>query len=180
MDKKECFRLGQITKPFGIKGEVIIYLDVDTPEKYAGLNSIYIDSKDGLHEKKVEHVRIKQNYAYVKLENINRIEETEIILKCEVFMPLSFLPHLGEKNFYLHEIVGFSVHDAVHGTIGKIENIMDMPAQRLLQINTGKQEILIPVNADFIEKVDRTNKTLYLKTPEGLINVYLSPDSEEN
>lgn len=179
MDKQDCFLLGQITKPFGIKGEVVLFLEVDTPEKYADLKSIYIDSVNGLQEFKIESLRLKQNYAYIKLENINKIEETEKLLKHEVHLPLSALPELGDKNFYLHEVIGFAVHDKTHGAIGNIESIMDVPAQRLLQVNNGKQEILIPVNIDFIDKVDRANKTLYLNTPEGLIDVYLNPGKEE-
>ena len=34
-------------------------------------------------------------------------------------------------------------------------------------------EILIPMNDEFITKVDRENKTIIVDTPEGLIDLYL-------
>lgn len=159
---------------------MVLYLDVDTPEKYAGLSSFYIESESGLDEHKIERLRLKQNLAFIKLENISKIEEAEHFLRKAVYLPLSFLPDLDDKNFYLHEVIGFSVHDKAHGSLGRIESIMEMPAQRLLQINSGKKEILIPVNTDFVSKVDRTEKILYLDTPEGLIDVYLYPGKDED
>ena len=34
MDKKDCFYLGKITKPFGYKGELVFWFDVDEPLNY--------------------------------------------------------------------------------------------------------------------------------------------------
>ena len=33
----EYFYLGLITKPFGYKGELTVFLDTDEPEKYCGI-----------------------------------------------------------------------------------------------------------------------------------------------
>ena len=38
----DYFYLGLITKTFGYKGQVIIYLDTDEPEKYADLKAVFI------------------------------------------------------------------------------------------------------------------------------------------
>ena len=48
MTTDECYRLGRITKPFGLKGEVIFFLDVDEPDNYAGLDSVFVETKNGL------------------------------------------------------------------------------------------------------------------------------------
>jgi 16S rRNA processing protein RimM len=34
MNQNDCFYLGYVTKTFGYKGEVVIYLDVDDPSYY--------------------------------------------------------------------------------------------------------------------------------------------------
>ncbi|MDP5061911.1 MAG: 16S rRNA processing protein RimM, partial [Maribacter sp.] len=33
---------------------------------------------------------------------------------------------------------------------------------------------LIPVNDDIVTKIDRENKSIFVKTPEGLVDLYLS------
>ena len=48
MTKEECYRLGNITKPFGYKGQMVMYLDVDSPEEYADLDSAFVEVKGHL------------------------------------------------------------------------------------------------------------------------------------
>ena len=91
----------------------------------------------------------------------------------DVYLPLSMLPSLPEDKFYFHEIIGFEVIDAAHGNIGKIVSINDSTAQALFEIEKDGKQILIPMNDEFIEKVDKKNRTLRVITPEGLIDLYL-------
>ena len=48
MTTEECYRLGNITKPFGYKGQMVFYLDVDTPDNYADLDSAFVEVKGSL------------------------------------------------------------------------------------------------------------------------------------
>ena len=50
----------------------------------------------------------------------------------------------------------------------------DSTAQALFEIDRNGIEILIPMNDEFISKVDKNNKTIFVETPEGLIDLYLS------
>ena len=53
----------------------------------------------------------------------------------------------------------------------------DMPdvttSQALFEIDRDGTEILIPLNDEFIQKVDRVSKKIVVETPEGLIDLYL-------
>ncbi|MDX1317254.1 MAG: 16S rRNA processing protein RimM, partial [Xanthomarina gelatinilytica] len=46
-------------------------------------------------------------------------------------------------------------------------------AQALFEIDREGIEILIPMNDEFIHKIDRANKTVFVETPEGLIELYI-------
>lgn len=37
MTKENCFELGKITKTHGVRGELVLWLDVDFPEDYEDL-----------------------------------------------------------------------------------------------------------------------------------------------
>ena len=54
-----------------------------------------------------------------------------------------------------------------------IKGINDSTAQALFEIDRNGTEILIPMNDEFISKVDKKNKTIFVETPEGLIDLYL-------
>jgi len=48
MNIDDCFYLGRITKPWGVKGQVMMFLDVDAPEDYLGLDSAFVEVKGQL------------------------------------------------------------------------------------------------------------------------------------
>ena len=48
-----------------------------------------------------------------------------------------------------------------------------LTAQALFEVDRNGIEILIPMNDEFIIKVDRKNKSILVKTPDGLIELYL-------
>jgi len=43
----------------------------------------------------------------------------------------------------------------------------------LFEVENNGQELLIPMNDEFIVKIDRENKTVVVETPDGLIDLYL-------
>ncbi|MEO9512162.1 MAG: hypothetical protein ABJN84_18115 [Flavobacteriaceae bacterium] len=45
--------------------------------------------------------------------------------------------------------------------------------QRRLPLAEDEKELLIPISDDIITKVDRKNKRIQVKTPEGLVELYL-------
>ena len=57
--------------------------------------------------------------------------------------------------------------------MGIISGVNDSTAQHLFEIDHDGKEVLIPINDEIIEKVDRASKTIFLDTPEGLIEIYL-------
>ncbi|MBR3938392.1 MAG: 16S rRNA processing protein RimM [Bacteroidales bacterium] len=172
MEIKDCFQLGKITKPFGYKGEVVFFLDVDEPMDYAEMDSVFIEIGGKLLPYFIESINIKGNKAVVRFEDLSAEESTKLIGK-NLFLPLSILPKLTGKKFYFHEIINFAVVDAKKGNIGNIASVIDYPAQPLFQIMNGTTEILIPILDQIIDKVDRENKTIYIVAPEGLIDIYL-------
>ena len=84
---------------------------------------------------------------------------------------MNLLPKLEGAKFYYHEITGFMLEDINYGEIGLIDSINDSSSQPLFVIKTESDDILIPMVDDFIEKIDRKNKKVIVKTPEGLIDM---------
>ena len=150
MEIKDCFQLGKITKPFGYKGEVVFFLDVDEPMDYAEMDSVFIEIGGKLLPYFIESINIKGNKAVVRFEDLSAEESTKLIGK-NLFLPLSILPKLTGKKFYFHEIINFAVVDAKKGNIGNIASVIDYPAQPLFQIMNGTTEILIPILDQIID-----------------------------
>lgn len=172
MTKEECYRLGNITKPFGIKGQMVFYLDVDSPDDYADLDSAFVEVKGALVPYFFKVDNINGNKAVVTFEDLTP-QEAQALAGHDLYLPLDLLPELTGNQFYFHEVTGFKVIDAEKGEIGIIQSIIEYPAQPLFSIMNGDKEILIPVIDPIIKKVDREQRTITIEAPNGLIDLYL-------
>jgi 16S rRNA processing protein RimM len=176
MQKEDCFFLGKIVKKYSFKGELLIKLDTDEPAIYEGMDSVFVELRNNLIPFFIERSQLhKSQLLRVKFEEVDTEQDADSLMKCDLYLPLEFLPKLEDDKFYFHEIIGFTVEDANYGTVGIIKGINDSTAQTLFEIDKDGTEILIPMNDHFIKKVDKKNKTITVETPEGLIDLYVSP-----
>lgn len=174
MQKEACFYLGKIVRKYSFKGEVLIKLDTDEPELYTEMESVFVDYNNNLIPFFIKKSALhKSTLLRVQFEDVTSEEKADEIIGLEVYLPLSFLPELNDDQFYYHEIIGFTAQDVNFGEIGIVKGVNDSAAQALFEIDRDGKQILIPVNDDFIKKVDKKNKILLLDTPEGLIDLYL-------
>lgn len=174
MRKQECFYLGKIVSKYSFKGEVLVKLDSDDPELYESMESVFVSLRDSLVPFFIEQSRLhKSSLLRIKFEDVDSEEEADRIMGSELYLPLEFLPPLEGNKFYFHEVIGFTVIDQNFGKVGIITSINDTTNQALFVIDHKGTEILIPINDEFLTKVDRETKTIEVNTPEGLIELYL-------
>ena len=148
MTKDSCFYVGRIVKTHGIKGEVTLRIDNDDFDDIEELNYFLLDINDNLIPFFVENIGFHSNKAFVLFQDVKTLEAA-------------------------HEVVDFIVVDDERGELGKVHEIIEYPTQSLIQIIRDDKEILIPIHDDIIKEVDRAGKKIYVKTPEGLIDMYL-------
>ena len=93
MTKEECYYLGRVTKPFGFKGEMVLFLDVDEQEDYAGLDSVFVETKNGLVPYFIKSLRFSGNKAIATFEDLIP-DEAAALAGHEMYLPLDLLPKL--------------------------------------------------------------------------------------
>ena len=174
MKKDDCFYLGRIAKTHGIKGEITLKVEADDPSAYANLKHFFLEINKVLTPFFIEKIVMSGDKFFITVQDVKTVEAAQNLVGKSVYLPLEMLPKLSGKQFYYHEVTGFMVVDAEKGELGPIQEVLEYPTQAILQIMKGKKEILIPILDEVIQKVDRDKKTLYVKAPEGLIDMYLS------
>lgn len=175
MRKEDCFYLGKIVSKYSFKGEVLVKIDTDEPELYDSMESVFVALRNNLVPFFIKKCRLhKSQLLRIDFEEVNSEDDADKIMGSELYLPLSFLPELTGNKFYFHEVIGYNLIDTVHGNIGTIQSINDTTSQALFEVLKDEKQLLIPINDDIITKVDRENKTIFVKTPEGLVDLYLS------
>lgn len=174
MQKEDCFYLGKVVSKYSYKGEVLVKLDTDQPELYENLESVFVSLGNSLVPFFIQQCRLhKSSLLRIRFEDI--VDETgaDSLLGSELYLPLNLLPKLEGNQFYYHEVVGFQLIDTVHGDIGIITGVNDSASQALIEAKKDDKTLLIPINDDIIQKVDRKDKKVWVSTPEGLVQLYL-------
>ncbi|MEP2279130.1 ribosome maturation factor RimM [Maribacter sp.] len=175
MRKEDCFYLGNIVSKYSFKGEVLVKLDTDDPEIYENMESVFVSLGNNLVPFFIKRCRLhKSNLLRIDFEEVKSESDANRIMKSGLYLPLTMLPKLSGNKFYYHEIIGFSMIDSVHGDIGIIQSVNDTTAQALFEVEKDGVQLLIPVSDDIITKVDRKNKSIFVTTPDGLVDLYLS------
>ena len=172
MTKDDCYYLGYLSKTQGFKGGLLAFLDVDNTSDYTNLESVLVDLNGVLTPFFIDDLQLKdKNFVYLKLEDVDDRDAAVILSNKDLYLPLTELPDLGDDHYYLHELNGMKVVDKQAGELGAVDSVLDYSTNPLLQVINGSHEILIPLNDDFVIKVDKASKTIEVDLPEGLIEV---------
>ena len=174
MRAEDCFQLGYVTKPHGLKGEVSIFLDTDIPEYYQEMESVFVQIENRLVPFFIDTIEVRKDRAIVKFEGVDSLEEAESMRGMGLYLPVDQLPALDDKSFYYHEIEGFMAQDLQHGEIGVINTVYSSGPQDLFSILSGSKEILVPVHDDILVRVDRDERKVILSLPDGLLDLYMN------
>ena len=174
MSVNEFYFLGKITRKFSFKGDLIIFLDTDAPSEYYHLDKIFIKIKDRYIPYFIEKIYpYKNNSIRVHFEDIDNEHEAKDLINKEIYLPANSLPVLEGNKFYYHEIEGFMIIDKNVGELGSIKYVNDKSQQHLFVVDYKKKEILIPINDELIENINRKEKLINMNLPSGLIELYL-------
>lgn len=172
MKKEECFKLGTFIKLHGTEGRLVLSTGKFDLSTFSDSAFFYVDMEGGLVPYFIsESGPHGRDAILVLFEDMHSPEKAKKLLNLDVYLPLSQLPEFEEEGFYGFEIEQYDVIDKTLGNIGKVIDIYELPKNPLLRIAGSKGEILIPMEADFIQRIDKKKKCVYIDAPEKLIDL---------
>ena len=167
----DCYQLGYIQKTHGLKGGLSILLDVDFPEDYSKMESLLIDQNGELVPFFISSLSIQGANAIMTLEDVHSVDEAKALCGTTLWLPLDNLPQLEDDQYYFHDLPGYVIMEAGR-KLGVVENVYSMPNCDLLAMQYDGQEVLIPIQDEVVIQVDKRSKTIHVKLPAGLIDIY--------
>ena len=167
---EEYFEIGQIVNTSGLKGILKIKPFTDDIKKFSNLKTIYIKTKSGLTEFKIEQVRYVKNMVMLKLAGIDTVEEAEKYRNLYIKILRDQEEELEEGSYYVVDILGCKVNTDANQELGKIVDVFQTGSNDVYVVKDeqGKQ-ILLPAIKDVIKNVDIKNKIITVHLLEGLV-----------
>ena len=170
-------RIGRITKPHGISGEVAVFFEAGDHALLRG--EVVLESPAGERNKvTVKRVRSHHGNLLLTLSGITNRDLAESVRRHSILIPRDKLPPLDDGEVYLLDLPGLTVvveEENGERVIGAIQQV-DIPAgQELWTIITPSgKEILFPAVDEFILGIDLENGTARIAPPPGLLDLYLA------
>ena len=181
MTQDNCFLLGKITKPYSFKGEVVLWMDVDDSAPYEGVDTLWLPQQSALVPYAVESLRRNKDRFVVRLSDVNTEAAAKQLSGKNVWLPLTEMAPMEDGKFYFHEVQGWTAIDRSTGdAVATIVHVVDQGAYPMLEVefDNGNQGF-IPLPDHVKVDVKREEQKLVLDLPEGLLDVYLSNDSDQ-
>ncbi len=174
MTPEDCFELGYIVRPHGLKGAMHIHLDVDDPTKYNKMESVFVLMGGNLVPFLVKSLQINVAKGIIEFDGITSTEDAQALNSCPLYLPLTLLPKLKRGQFYYHQVIGYTVVDIVKGPLGTIVDIYSSGAQDIINMKYREKEVLVPVSDEIVLHADHGKNEVYVQLPDGLLEIYLS------
>lgn len=169
------FSIGKLASAHGLQGELILRHSLGKRSALKGVTVIFLEErKNSFIPYFIEHVKVKDHeQVFIKLEGIDTKEAAHKLMPAQVFLQEEDFKQQTASSAPL-ALLGFSVIDAQHGTLGTVEEVIEMPMQVLVKVFIGENEALLPINEQTLVKVDKKNQVVHVQLPDGLIELYTS------
>lgn len=151
----ELFLTGIVLKPKGLKGELKVQPVTDFPESFLTRHEYYVGKNS--EEAVVRNVRsatLRQGFAWLVFEGIESREAAEAVAGMKLYVTAEQLKPMPDDRAYLHDLIGLEVVDEEADKVGKISDVLQMPAQDVYEIDTGGRKVLVPAVEEFITEID--------------------------
>ena len=160
---------GTIIGAVGIKGYVRVKPFFSDIKNISNIE-IFTNEKN-IKSYEMHFIRSHNKNIVVKFNNINDRNQAERLIGAKLFINKDNLTPLKEGEYYLSDLIGFSVKTKNKNNLGKVKSIKNFGAGDLLElINTNKKTFYIPQNKDNVVNIDIQRKEIIVNPILGLFD----------
>lgn len=163
---EKYLEVGKVTNTHGVMGEVRVQPWADSPEFLCQFKTLYVDESHW--PIKVERARVHKNMVILKLEGVIDVPSALAMRNAILYIDRADAK-LPKGSFFLADLMGLEVRDSQSGKVlGKIADIMYLPANNVYVVRGGERELLIPAVPQFIAETNVEGGYLRVNMMEGL------------
>lgn len=169
--------IGKVTGVHGLKGNLKVWSWAQSPDTFTRGLAVILKNEDALDNPGRGYIITKtgryKKGVLLTLEGVTTREASEALVGKLVLVNKTDLPNLDEDTWYWQDLIGLTVVDTCEGELGKVDRLFPTGADDILVVTNktpqGKQEVLIPVNAVFIQDINLDTGVIATQLPEGFV-----------
>lgn len=164
--KNRFLEAGKIVNTHGIRGELKIVPWTDSPEFLLGFKKLYLGESEQ-QVLRVRSARIQKSLNIIGFEGIDDINAAMRLKDRIIYIDRNDV-QLPDGRYFVSDLVGSVVKDENGREIGKLVEVMDMPAGQIYLVQDGETEHQIPAVPEFILNTDIEAGIITVHLIEGM------------
>ncbi len=166
------FSIGKVAATHGLTGEVVVKHALGKKTDFKGLQTIFFEEKKGSFLPYFLETSLAKNESeiFVKLEGFNTKESSKRLIQKEVWLLKDDFDKYAAKSSPI-SLLGFVMINEGKA-IGEVIEVIEQPMQVFCKIIYKGNEALIPIHQESLEKIDQKKKQVFVKLPDGLLDIY--------
>ena len=163
----EYLMIGIIRRPHGIRGDVLLDIYTDYPERIADLEHVYLG--DSYRPYTVSGARQHTKGLLLKLTDITDRDQADILRGQTVYISMDDAVPLDEGEFYLFQLTNIRVVTEDGEELGRVTDVIETGANDVYVVTDGDGgEILLPAIPEVIKDVDIDRHVMTIHLMDGL------------
>ena len=163
--------VGRIGRAHGVLGEATIEVRTDVPDERFYIGAKLFTDPESSGPLTIASARDHNGILLLKFDEANNRNEIErlrdTLLKAEVDMSQE---NLHEDEFHVQQLIGLKVETEDGEHVGVLTDVLNLPGQDLLAVETDSGEILIPFVHEIVPEIDLESGVVTIVPPPGLLN----------
>ena len=162
--------MGRLLKPRGLKGELRAAIFNEHGSALKVGTEIWLKKEEEYFSRKIETIKMAGEKSCIRLSGCNTLEDAAKVQGSVFFLPRDEFDSIGKNEHYLVDMIGSQVMDENQKLLGRVADVLTMPAQNIIVVETEGNEILIPYVDAHIVLFEKKKNNLIVKDVAGLIN----------
>lgn len=172
MDLDSLHFLGRLGKPWGHQGELTVHLQDVEPDEIVHAGSLFVDIEGQKVPFFFTKLYEKGRDVLIKFDDFDDPGSAAMLVGRDIYAPPGHLADASDESWDPEEFIGLLVKDEVHGELGEVMGIEGTDRNPVLVILHGEKEVLVPLAEEMIVDLDMEERSLTIRTPDGLIDLY--------
>ena len=165
-------RVGVITSPHGIKGEVKVFPTTDDAKRFKELKKVILDTGKVYIPMEIEHVKFFKNMVILKFKGYDNINEIEKYKSRDLLITRDQAVDLAPDEYFITDLIGLAVVSDQGVELGTLKDVLETGANDVyvVAMKDGK-ELMLPAIGDCILNVDLEQRRMEVHVLEGLMDL---------
>lgn len=171
-------KVGRLLKTFGIDGQLRCQIDDRFVKLIRKDRYVWVEI-DGLMVPFLVSKFVAQHKPLIYFTDVKNERDAKILSGHWLFLnkedyPREPWPSIKPEGTLYTFLLDFSVNFISHQTKGTIIKIVQYPGQEMAFIQLTdpvEKELLVPLVEEFIVEIDENKRIIYLKVPDGLLDL---------